>query len=572
MTQSFPDRPSSDFCVVFVTHGGILEYKAALLATSLRARFGESVPILAALATPASSWGALSQASRSLYNRLAIPLREIENPFGPEYPIGNKFAALALGEGYGHTLFLDSDMYCLHVPDIDTLRQADAALKPADVALVPTDDGYWRQLYGVLGLDLPEVRVLTSHGQEVMPGYFNAGFIWVRDAERFAACWLRVAKLLAEAPEVEHKWPWLDQLALPIALAQSQMRTRSLDERYNFPLHLKPLRKPGSRPFLCHYHDLPVLAREPELLRDLHGLQQRFPELTEVLRQSVDVQAYSPAWFAGLGTGQSLECDGRDLLITGLPRSGTSHLCRLLSERRDTVIINEPAEVFPVLTAGATPWGIPRLYGELRRDLLAGLSVPNKHVEGRLVDDTAREGDRRQPYSVQLQGASFTLGTKNTLAYLSRLPGLLRAMPDATCIALIRHPYDSLSSWKRTFEHLRTAAVQTQPIGHPDDPGLSGWQRKMLREVMACDYLPVRRALWWRYLACQLLEMEAHLRWTRYEDLISKPSDMVDCLLGSAPLPELVPLPCLGDEMDERERDLVAAVVSDVAESLRYVL
>lgn len=572
MSHSLPDRVPSDFCVVFVTHGGALEYKAALLATSLRARLGENVPILAALATPASSWGDLSEASRSLYNHLAIPLREIENPFGTEYPIGNKFAALALGEGYGHTLFLDTDMYCLQAPDFDELRQVDAALKPADLALVPTDEDYWRQLYGLLGLDFPGMRVLTSHGQEVMPAYFNAGFIWVRNAGRFAASWLQVAKRLLEAPQVEHKWPWLDQLALPLALEQSRMRTRSLDERYNFPLHLKPLRKPGRRPFLCHYHDLPVLAREPELLRDLRGLQQRFPELTEVLRQAADAQAYSPAWFAGLGAGPSPEDSGRDLLITGLPRSGTSHLCRLLSERRDTVIINEPAEVFPALTAGATPWGMPRLYGELRRDLLAGLSVANKHVEGRLVDDTAREGDCRQPYRAQLQSASFTLGTKNTLAYLSRLPALRRAMPDATCIALIRHPYDSLSSWKRTFEHLRTAAVQTQPVGHPDDPGLSGWQRKMLREVVACDCLPVRRALWWRYLACQMLEMEQHLRWARYEDLIGEPSGMVDHLLGSAPLLERAPLPYLGDEMDERERDLVATVVSDVAESLRYVL
>ncbi|MED5610383.1 sulfotransferase [Pseudomonas sp. JH-2] len=572
MTHSLPDRVAPGFCVVFVTHGGALEYKAALLATSLRARLGEKVPILAALATPASSWGALSEASHNLYDRLAIPIREIENPFGTAYPIGNKFAALALGEGYEHTLFLDTDMYCLHAPDFDALRQAEAALKPADMALVPTDANYWGRLYGVLGLDLPQMRVLASHDQEVMPGYFNAGFIWVRDAGQFAASWLRVAKRLVEEPGLEHKWPWLDQLALPLALVQLQKRIRSLDERYNFPLHLKPLGKSGRGPFFCHYHDLPVLAREPELLGDMQGLQQRFPELAEVLRQSVDVRAYSPAWFAGSGVSPCLEDAGRDLLITGLPRSGTSHLCRLLSERRDTVIINEPAEVFPALASGATPWGIPRLYGELRRDLLAGLPVPNKHVEGRLVDDTAREFDHRLPYRAQLQSRSFTLGTKNTLAYLSRLPELHRVMPDATCIALVRHPYDSLSSWKRTFEHLRTAAVQAQPVGHPDDPGLSGWQRKMLREVVACDCLPVRRALWWRYLACQLLEMEQHLRWMRYEDLVSEPSGMLDRLLGSASLPDQAPLSCLGNEMDEHERELVAAVVSDVAGSLGYVL
>lgn len=38
---------------------------------------------------------------------------------------------------------------------------------------------------------------------------------------------------------------------------------------------------------------------------------------------------------------------GQDLVITGIPRSGTSHLCRLLSQQPDTVVLNEPPPGIP---------------------------------------------------------------------------------------------------------------------------------------------------------------------------------------------------------------------------------
>lgn len=561
--------------LVFVIHGGPLEAKSAVLAASLRARLGfdRRVRIIAAVAMPEHCWGALSSSTEQLLARLEIECLPIENPFGADYPIGNKFAALELGGPDGHCLFLDSDMYCRAAPDFAYLQRCEAALKPADLALVPKAASYWGRLYSLVGLALPEARVLASLSGDLMPPYFNAGFIWMRGAEEFAQQWRRIAHEIEATTDIDYKRPWLDQLALPVALAHLQRHTEVLSDRYNYPLHRKPL-EAGNDPYFCHYHDPEVLAREPALLRDLQSLQAQWPELARTLELYPEwrqVCSDLKAVLRAVSSAQGSDNQGNDLIITGLPRSGTSFLCRLLSERQQTVIINEPAQIFQSLTQESEPWGIPCFYGELRREILAGRPVLNKHVNGRLVDDTARQQDIALPYQVSAPEFGFTLGTKNTLAYLVRLPALLRVMPKAKIIALVRHPYDCLASWVSTFEHLRNADLESQLLGNSDDPSLSERNRSTLREIANVVNPALRRALWWRFLVIQLLDAGPQVRWMRYEDLLAAPQKMTALLLAREPLPALSPIAWRKD-MPRQERDLVAGVVRDVAERLQYIL
>lgn len=209
---------SSSLTMVFVVHAGELEIKSAVLAASLRKRFGFSMDIIAACPSGKADWGVPSDASRRLYERLGIPLLPMDSPFGPEYPIGNKFAALALGPAVGHTLFLDSDMICVDAFEADMLCRFDAALKPADMALVAKQNDYWQRIYAHGGSALPGDRVVTTCSGEAMPAYYNAGFILVRDARRFAEVWYRLAERVHADPLITNKMPWLDQLTLPVAL------------------------------------------------------------------------------------------------------------------------------------------------------------------------------------------------------------------------------------------------------------------------------------------------------------------------------------------------------------------
>ncbi|RKZ45568.1 MAG: hypothetical protein DRR16_24100, partial [Candidatus Parabeggiatoa sp. nov. 3] len=59
-----------------------------------------------------------------------------------------------------------------------------------------------------------------------------------------------------------------------------------------------------------------------------------------------------------------------EAIITGIPRSGTSYLCRLLHSVPDCVVINEPTEIFAPLNNQLTFWQVATFYQELRRDIL----------------------------------------------------------------------------------------------------------------------------------------------------------------------------------------------------------
>jgi hypothetical protein len=109
--------------------------------------------------------------------------------------------------------------------------------------------------------------------------------------------------------------------------------------------------------------------------------------------------------------------------------------------------------------------------------------------------------------------------TKNTLAYLNRLPQLLNAMPEATFVACVRHPVDTISSWARTFPHLRDADVERFPVGYPSDPLLSPLQREQLAVIAACADLQRRRAMLWNYLASIILQHSERLIIIRLEDM-----------------------------------------------------
>lgn len=71
---------SSSLTMVFVVHAGELEIKSAVLAASLRKRFGFSMDIIAACPSGKADWGVPSDASRRLYERLGIPLLPMDSP------------------------------------------------------------------------------------------------------------------------------------------------------------------------------------------------------------------------------------------------------------------------------------------------------------------------------------------------------------------------------------------------------------------------------------------------------------------------------------------------------------
>lgn len=235
-------------------------------------------------------------------------------------------------------------------------------------------------------------------------------------------------------------------------------------------------------------------------------------------------------WWSGRGLPS-----GADVVITGLPRSGTSYFCAALHNVRNCVAINEPEEIFAHLSDTSPPWGMPLYYAELRREILAGRPIVNKIRDGRFIEDTA-EGINEERYVPAVSGPGFLLATKNTLAYLARLPLLEQSMPGVTCVACIRNPVDTVASWKGTFDHLSAAAVRNFRAGCVGDERLSPAARDRVGEIDLEPRLERRRALLWRHLALLVEEAGGFVRPViRYEQLVTDPERTLRDLLASIP-------------------------------------
>ncbi|MCK5521602.1 MAG: hypothetical protein KAI83_00585, partial [Thiomargarita sp.] len=424
------------YCFIFVCQQGELEIKSMLLAASLKRYLHCEYELIAAIPQPTTRWGSLSKNTLNLMQTLEIRSAPITNRIDENYPIANKVACLGIKTPADQLVFLDSDILCLR--KFSPPFNAPFNAKPADLATFTDEVSRWQPVYDLFQLPLPTERVISSTSNQLMLPYFNAGVIAVQNDLGFAPVWEECCRRIDAESSITNKRPWLDQIALPIAVKQLNLKHHCFDERFNYPAHLKPLPKsPQLSPFLCHYHWASVIRREPRLNQLVKELAETYPLLktlilalepwAQLLKPYTLQKPKKPRFFKKLGFSESKKyrfSDNRvEAIITGIPRSGTSYLCRLLHLIPNYVVINEPAQIFPPLTNDLIPWQIATFYQELRRDILDGKAVENKVENGQVIEDTAII-DVRTAYQPPVSRPDFLLCTKNTLAYMARLSQL----------------------------------------------------------------------------------------------------------------------------------------------------
>lgn len=532
-----------NFALTFVCQAGELEIKSLLLALSLKRHLVGDYECIAAIPHPPSQWGTVSPTTLQLFQTLGIRTVPITNPIHNNYPIGHKIACLGITTTAKKLIFLDSDLLCLRPFPLSF--PAPFSAKPADLATFTYDLIAWQRMYQLFKLEFPRWRTLSSVTGELMIPYFNAGMIVIDNHLNFAEIWADSCRQIDADPNIPNKRPWLDQFGLSMTLLRLKINHFALDERFNFPAHLKPL--PSQLPFLVHYHCPTVIRREFPLLQLVRELIQNYPQLTELLASEARYAPLLQPWQLKPRKSWRSRWMPRhsrptvtaklplpEVLITGIPRSGTSYLCRLLHSLQDCVVINEPVPVHAPLIKDYYPWDVAIYYRNMRRDILEGLPIENKVQAGQVIEDT-RIIDQRSHYHPQVTCPDFLLATKNTLAYLARIPHLRRVMPTALQVACVRHPLDTVASWKSSFPHLQRAQVQQFPVGHPTDPLLSRWQQQRLAEIETNTCEAVKRALLWRYLAEYVLMNESGMLLIRYEDLVTEPAQLLKRILAKLP-------------------------------------
>jgi len=226
-----------------------------------------------------------------------------------------------------------------------------------------------------------------------------------------------------------------------------------------------------------------------------------------------------------------------DIIITGIPRSGTSYLCGLLNKVSNNVVINEPDRMSILLSESSQPNAAADYYKRIRKSILAGEMIENKMSGGRIIEDTALI-QNFELYSPDINDEGFTLCTKNTLGYLSRLDRFKDVMPQSPIFACVRNPIDTIASWKTTFDHLKNASVAEDfVIGSRNDVHLSSWQREKINMIAVEKNVARRRALFWSYLAEWIMINENLITIINYDDVVLHPQRVLQVVLADTGCP-----------------------------------
>jgi hypothetical protein len=148
----------------------------------------------------------------------------------------------------------------------------------------------------------------------------------------------------------------------------------------------------------------------------------------------------------------------RDVVLTGLPRSGTTLACLLLNKLPDTVALSEPfnPRMFAEVSSEEEACDvIEHFYLRMRRKIRRQGVAISRHVGGEVTDnlfgDTRSDtGERRRragkgKITIDKElSHDFSLVIKTPGRFTAHLPALTRRFP---AFAIIRNPLSVLASW-----------------------------------------------------------------------------------------------------------------------------
>lgn len=179
----------------------------------------------------------------------------------PAYGISRKIDALIAAEEAAETdylLLLDTDTL---VFDRITIHETgkDLYLKPVDVGLQywgreSQSQDRWYEIATEVGLPRPEWQYTSTFDQNEIPPYWNAGFVLTAN-NGFGSRWMDLVEQIY--PDIPYEWH-ADQVAL--GLLSQKYDVQELDNRYNYPLHLRL--RPRKDTKVVHYHNFHNLKKD----------------------------------------------------------------------------------------------------------------------------------------------------------------------------------------------------------------------------------------------------------------------------------------------------------------------
>jgi glycosyltransferase involved in cell wall biosynthesis/tetratricopeptide (TPR) repeat protein/GT2 family glycosyltransferase len=190
----------------------------------------------------------------------------------------------------------------------------------------------------------------------------------------------------------------------------------------------------------------------------------------------------------------------RNVIITGIPRSGTSLLSVIINGFDNAVCLNEI-----LYDVGS----LPKAFSLVRKKLITGEGVPNKFDEkGYLTTDTQNGSVILKNIVIQNVDENILIGSKVNIPYLDQLPFLLTYGYKTIC--LIRDPVYTIGSWCSSKASEIPEAKVTDDNMHPR------WRHFNFRTKDRIE----RMVQIWSHYAQLLWNYRSKLKILTYESLV----------------------------------------------------
>ena len=240
------------------------------------------------------------------------------------------------------------------------------------------------------------------------------------------------------------------------------------------------------------------------------------------------IAAQAPVGLMDNGGMEQVQNAIRDVILTGMPRSGTTLACSLLNRSDRVLALVEPMDVGALAglgSAGARREAVLGFCAQVRADIAAGRPVRQGLLPDGRPDNTFAEAPgqgglrqsviRREKAVVgRVLAPGYRLVIKHPNAFTALLPALKAAFD---CFALVRNPLAALGSWQTLKLGLRKGrAPMAERLDAELAAALDACPDALARQVCLVNW----------YFRRYAADLPAG-RVLRYEDLVAAPGEVL---------------------------------------------
>lgn len=255
----------------------------------------------------------------------------------------------------------------------------------------------------------------------------------------------------------------------------------------------------------------------------------------------------------------------KNIIITGIPRAGTSLAAAILDQTADCFCLSEPEEHVEIMRSAASAQDfvdrLEKSFESLRAALIGGDSVCDRRSEdGRPVTNyfapKTAAGVRESAFSMQWVAKAgltqdFILGVKHNALYSAVLPEIGKRAGFGI-VAIVRDPVEVIASWQSL----------TLPVSRGRLPAADRFWPEM-RRLTESDVELLDKQLLIYELMCDRFLHVRNARIVRYEEMVLRPEVVLEAaeiaphrFLGSVKIerPHAPPQPVILGRLDVLSR------------------